>query len=92
MTTETRGDFYEDDEPIEDIRAIWEKLPHGFTQRPTKRWELDGCELTSDSVVGTPTFGGRAMQLVDWVEDETLSADETRARFAALEEVEIRDH
>jgi hypothetical protein len=30
------GDFYEDDEPIEDILAAWERSPKGLTAPPRR--------------------------------------------------------
>ncbi len=33
--TDRQGDFYEDDEPIEDVLAILERAPDGFTAAPT---------------------------------------------------------
>lgn len=43
----SEGDFYEEDEPIEDIKAAWERsTEHGVTGRP---WRV---------IVGPLTFSG----------------------------------
>ena len=59
-------DFYEDDEPLEDVIAAFDAGPHGVTARPRRvqHWVHDfGATLDSCCIVGTPTFAGQPMRL-----------------------------
>lgn len=59
------SDFYEEDEPIEDVLAAWERGPHGVTAPPVQTWidDLTGTTL-SGRIVDAPIFCGRPMRLV----------------------------
>ena len=61
-------DFYEDDEPVEDVIAAFGAGPHGVTAplRRVQQWVHDfGVVLYTDCwVVGTPTFAGQPMRPV----------------------------
>ena len=67
-------DFYEDDEPVEDVIAAFGAGPHGVTAPPRRvqRWVHDasfgatsfGVTLDSCCIVGTPTFAGQRMRPV----------------------------
>jgi hypothetical protein len=59
------SDFYDDDEPLEEVTAAFGAGPHGLTAPPEQQWVSDPslpitCTL-SMTTVGTPVFMGRAM-------------------------------
>lgn len=57
-------DFYEDDEPLEDVLAAWERGVKGATAPPIWGYELmpgQWVTLRSPNIRGVPTFAGHPM-------------------------------
>jgi len=60
------SDFYEDDEPLEQVLAAWENGPHGLTGHYWGHWTTTfgqvNCEIWSTSWGEPPTFCGQRME------------------------------
>ena len=45
------SDFYEEDEPVEKIKAAWKRGKKGRTKRPLDQEELEALEMTEEELL-----------------------------------------